>query len=501
MAAYLELRRGLGTPTFMPLLPGKELTIGLRGTWCVEADDVLDVHMYVFFDGETLFLQSHDIAQPGRIARGVIGTGWVPVAQACDIEFGAATVSFVPEAPDSQDDTTAIFDGPAVELPSDAYEEVSGVTPGTARIVLPTVTRPPSRSSSSLPPPERPPLRAPLRTERTSSSGFPNDVHNAYHLSDQGTGNTKLNPLVAVVSTASASVRPAAGARLSRSSAFPGLASSVRPPSEPELDQPAELDFERTQHAPLESPTGSQPRTSMLRRSMGNLAAANPEFAMHLGPGVPRNQGALMPGQSHFAGPFAYPQAGALGLTGAQPLHAASAASKPRARAAPLAWFVAQSIPRKASILLAPFACFAAFQLLFPSEPDAAPGASSGPLTAQPAQTQAPAVPAVVPTEPGPMLSAPPIGPIGTTVASSATARALVPQPGAPAAPSAHPVTSSSNASSGASVTLERRAADAYAQGRIEEAAQAYEKLARESPTDRALAEIARILKQRARTP
>jgi hypothetical protein len=61
------------------------------------------------------------------------------------------------------------------------------------------------------------------------------------------------------------------------------------------------------------------------------------------------------------------------------------------------------------------------------------------------------------------------------------------------------PETRDASVKAPAVATLERRAADAYAEGRLEQAAQLYEELARGNPQDPHYPEIARIIRQRLR--
>ena len=59
----IEIETGIGEPAFIPLSMGHELqpiSVGKKGMWRIESPKVLDVHAFVYFDGNALFLQSAD---------------------------------------------------------------------------------------------------------------------------------------------------------------------------------------------------------------------------------------------------------------------------------------------------------------------------------------------------------------------------------------------------------------------------------------------------------
>ncbi|NOU26845.1 MAG: hypothetical protein HOO96_02970, partial [Polyangiaceae bacterium] len=119
MGAYLELRRGIGEPSFIPLSAGKELTIGRRGMWRVEAAGVLDVHAYVYFDGASLFVQSHDASAPVRVNGQDVGTDWLPLDRSCDIEIAGALVGYAAEqAHADAEEATSIYDNAPIAAPA-----------------------------------------------------------------------------------------------------------------------------------------------------------------------------------------------------------------------------------------------------------------------------------------------------------------------------------------------------------------------------------------------
>lgn len=95
----LEIRRGQGEPRFLRLPRGADLqptSIGARGDFRVDGDGVLDVHLFVYFDGETLFVQSAESATPVRVNGRPASTEWTRVEPPSTLAFGDARVVFCP---------------------------------------------------------------------------------------------------------------------------------------------------------------------------------------------------------------------------------------------------------------------------------------------------------------------------------------------------------------------------------------------------------------------
>src|SRR5262249_9229813 len=93
----LEVRRGasgtdhLAFPRGQPVQP---ISLGLRGQWRIEADGVLDVHGYLYFDGQNLFVQSANVDSPLRVNGQAMGSQWAPVGAPCTIALGDARLVF-----------------------------------------------------------------------------------------------------------------------------------------------------------------------------------------------------------------------------------------------------------------------------------------------------------------------------------------------------------------------------------------------------------------------
>jgi hypothetical protein len=93
----IEIEAGIGDPQFLVLPRNTVLSpmsIGRRAMWRVEADDVLDVHAYVYYDGRVLFVQSADEELPVYVNGRAIGCSWTNVAIPCEIAMGRARLRF-----------------------------------------------------------------------------------------------------------------------------------------------------------------------------------------------------------------------------------------------------------------------------------------------------------------------------------------------------------------------------------------------------------------------
>lgn len=93
----IEIEAGIGEPAFIPLTLGQELqpiSVGKKGMWRLESPRVLDVHAFVYFDGNALFLQSADEATAAMVDGYRIGKAWTELHAPCSIELGGARLRF-----------------------------------------------------------------------------------------------------------------------------------------------------------------------------------------------------------------------------------------------------------------------------------------------------------------------------------------------------------------------------------------------------------------------
>jgi len=93
----IEIVTGIGEPAFIPLSMGHELqpiSVGKKGMWRIESARVLDVHAFVYFDGNALFLQSADEQSAASVDGFRVGKAWTELHAPCQIEIGMARLRF-----------------------------------------------------------------------------------------------------------------------------------------------------------------------------------------------------------------------------------------------------------------------------------------------------------------------------------------------------------------------------------------------------------------------
>jgi len=118
-------RRSLTLRTGEPIEP---VSIGANAFWRVAADGVSDVHAFVYFDGEAVFIASGDPANPAVASGAMVGSEWTELLPPCEIRLGHAVLSVRPagayagatERPaemdfDDRDYSTAKVDGRVLE--------------------------------------------------------------------------------------------------------------------------------------------------------------------------------------------------------------------------------------------------------------------------------------------------------------------------------------------------------------------------------------------------
>jgi len=95
----IEIRRGEGQPHHLALSPGttvNPMSIGLMGDWRVEAQGILDVHAFVYFDGSALFVQSVDGHNVVRVNGKPVGQDWTEISPPCTLALGDARLVYCP---------------------------------------------------------------------------------------------------------------------------------------------------------------------------------------------------------------------------------------------------------------------------------------------------------------------------------------------------------------------------------------------------------------------
>lgn len=117
--SIVEIRAGTSQRPLLELRPGQvvqPMSIGRNGMWPVEAPGVLDVHAYVYFDGNALFIQSADPANPAKGNGQAIATTWQQIEIPCTIEMGRARLVYrtLDEMEDGDEDKTV---AQAIQIP------------------------------------------------------------------------------------------------------------------------------------------------------------------------------------------------------------------------------------------------------------------------------------------------------------------------------------------------------------------------------------------------
>ncbi len=107
----VEVRAGNSPRTLMELKPGASVnptSVGRTGMWNIDAPGILDVHAYLYFDGNALFVQSADPSNPAKGNGKAIATSWQQMEIPCTIEMGKARLVYrtLETLDDGDDDKT-----------------------------------------------------------------------------------------------------------------------------------------------------------------------------------------------------------------------------------------------------------------------------------------------------------------------------------------------------------------------------------------------------------
>ena len=116
----IEIATGIGEPAFIPLSMGQELqpiSVGKKGMWRIESPRVLDVHAFVYFDGNSLFLQSADESSAASVDGFRVGKAWTELHAPCMIDIGSARLRYRSLIADADNQATEMAAGPPVQAP------------------------------------------------------------------------------------------------------------------------------------------------------------------------------------------------------------------------------------------------------------------------------------------------------------------------------------------------------------------------------------------------
>ncbi|HVH42215.1 MAG TPA: hypothetical protein VM925_07715 [Labilithrix sp.] len=459
----IEIETGIGEPAFIPLALDRTiepLSLGRKGMWRIESAGVLDVHAFVYFDGEALFLQSADVTTPARVDGHEVGNAWAELRAPCVIELGDARLRFRSLLADSDDASTEAVVRPPVAPPTARTE------PLVARYATPM-------------------------TFPKADRAFQPDEDSAL---SRGFDSTRIGPVETMAARSSA--RAFADPPTSPVRAAPDDATKmegVRGPS-PARANSGPAPTPRMHDAPVRATEHSMYGSQQLQ---SQPVHGPPSTDMSYGPQP------LVPPGIYPVGPAAPPN------PASGPMSDAGTDTEPEPVLSLAAKYKRIPWPKRVLIGLSPFYLAAVAYLLFDDEArdDRARvvGTDAGTKLASTTSSGARAAPAVPSSQPAcppgfvpyniALSGQVPCVPVGTPMAVVHDAAAPVPAP----APSA----SSSSTAPAASIaagakTLERQAVDQVALGNYAAAAAAYEQLHQQTPNNRAYAEAARILRAKA---
>ncbi|MCL2724687.1 MAG: hypothetical protein FWD69_09650 [Polyangiaceae bacterium] len=489
----LEIETGVGEPAFTLLCVGRELSpmsVGKKGMWRVDSTHMLDVHVFLYFNGNTLFVQSAKDAAPAMVDGERIGKAWTELCAPCKIEFGGARLR---------------------------YRALAGSGNTAPLLPRPTPAPPPQPPPTPAPPPQPPPGgTAPM--ERPFAPG-------AFIVAtDKDNEATRIAPIEASGHAhrpqghlRAQSPRPAAGRPVEEDLEDDITAKRKGAPhvARPHYDGPELTPTRALVQTPPDGSGYPNPPAP------GYPGASNPYAATRLLPVQPIQprkatggmQGQLRP-STPGNGPAPAQRESNSGAAGEKKHFTADLRTK---------WNALPSI-KKALYILFPFVLFASIYILLPDDPPpprkqltSTPNSTARAVNTDPS-TPTPPVATAPPVIPTPGVSAwpegvpcpPPNWPPGTPLPCIPNGGGVVltpPPPAAFAGPSdagapkesrtAKAKDASIDTKTASSKTLERQAVDAFAAGDFALAAEHYTELAKSDPGNPAFAEAARIARMR----
>jgi hypothetical protein len=425
-------RRSLSLRTGEPIEP---VSMGANAFWRIVADGISDVHAFVYFDGEAIFIASGDASNPAVAAGAVVGPEWTEMLPPCEIRLGHAVLAVRPEGAydvrehpaemdfDDRDFSTARVDGHVLEAEHRRRKPNVGFNlrdDEPTRMAEPANPTPPIAQRRSR---RKPKIKVPSAEESTRYRPIEEDIPGGLQALAAQVRQQPVAPPAAHVQPAPA---PQAGYLQQAPSGFvpPGVG--------------APQAWNGPQPAPV-APMGS------------------------FGQGVMAPQAAPVLARSEVT--------------------SANSAVKPSPLQKVVDLWKAASIPQKAILCLLPVA-FGAVLVMFGDEEPAAPKKKPRPQTS--AVVSASAAPAASSAVPVVATAAPP---------PPETAQ---PKPAAPSAPGADKGPQPTSGKGAPPRTVNRQAVDAVIAGSHVDAIKFYEQLAAEHPESPVYKEAARILRAKA---
>lgn len=115
----VAVESGSGVPSEKLFAAGTEVapfSVGSAGMWRVTGEGIADVHGFLYFDGESLFVQSAGTRFVVSVDGRRVGTEWSPVRAPCRIQMGGVVLRYQ-DAADDEGETIASAH-PPVQRPS-----------------------------------------------------------------------------------------------------------------------------------------------------------------------------------------------------------------------------------------------------------------------------------------------------------------------------------------------------------------------------------------------
>lgn len=286
----IEIETGIGEPAFIPLSMGHELqpiSVGKKGMWRIESPRVLDVHAFVYFDGNSLFLQSADEQNPASVDGFRVGKAWTELHAPCKIEVGNARLRYRSLLATADEQPTQGLPNAPVAPPPGGPGMGGGPRAGAS---MPVATAP---QAPTRPPPSmtgqragvQPPT-APLSFPKAERPFKPGELFSAKPDSE----STRIAPLDAT----------SGGGRVSGSHPRPDLNDPHRMPSGaiPAMGGSGQFGSQ-----PMGGPQGSGPYPQQPPQGSGAYGAVNAQGTFPPG-------SAMMQGSAPGNMPMGYPQQG-----------------------------------------------------------------------------------------------------------------------------------------------------------------------------------------------
>ncbi len=104
------------TLTFTPGTPANHVGVGTGGQWIVLAEGVQPVHLYLVYDGRSVYVASGAPNARTLLAGADVGTDWVKATIPCELRFGGACLILrhVPRTKAPADEDATMHDGGAL---------------------------------------------------------------------------------------------------------------------------------------------------------------------------------------------------------------------------------------------------------------------------------------------------------------------------------------------------------------------------------------------------